>query len=129
MKSVIHVLGDAAAPLVAPAFEMGKPGLTLGLSAVGALAGYFLGKSRQHPVLGVFAGMGVGCAAGQAASGYYGLAATSVAAVAAGTGLSLRWKAHPAWGYVLGSLVVGGVSTAVFDGASVLETFKEVKKF
>lgn len=106
MRSIVHVLGDAAA------LATSDPDLTVGtLSLVGALVGYLFGRTRQHPVLGVFAGMGAGAAAGQAVVGRYALAATYAASTAAGTGVSLYWKPHPVMGYALGafggSLVVG----------------------
>ena len=72
------------------------------LSAVGAVAGYFVGKKYGHPVLGVLGGLGAGSSVGDVASGKPVNAAVTAITETAAIGASLWCPAHPALGYVGG---------------------------
>lgn len=88
----------------------------LGLSAAGALAGYKMWK--HHPVLGAFVGLAAGASVIPAVKGTSEdrmRALEHAVAVGGGVALSLAWKKHSAWGYVLGGLAGGIAASSVIS--------------
>lgn len=85
-------------------------------AAAGAGAGYWYGKKHHHKWLGLLGGMAVGGSIVPLVSGENRAdAIVHMGAAGAGVVASLRWKKHPAWGYILGS-VGGSIVGKVIEG-------------
>lgn len=85
----------------------------LGLGAAGAFTGYKMWK--HHPVLGAFVGLAAGAAVLPIAKGTTldrMEALEHAIAIGGGVALSLGWKKHPAWGYLLGGIAGSVVASA-----------------
>ncbi len=78
--------------------------------AVGVLGGVFW---KKHRVLGVLGGLAAGGSIYPLAKGELGSAARTLIPTAAGIGVSLKWKKHPAWGYILPSFGMSAAITAI----------------
>ena len=74
------------------------------LSAVGAVAGYLVGRKYNHPVLGVLGGLSAGSSTALLTNGLPAEAAQVALVETAAIGLALQWPQHPALGYVGGHI-------------------------
>jgi len=96
------------------------PAVALGV--VGALVW------KQHRVLGALGGFAVGGSVYPIAKGQYVRGVEGLVPTAVGIGLSLKWKKHPAWGFVLGSLGAGFALAAVDIGVGLGKATKAAPK-
>jgi len=101
-QSVLHVLGVTDAPGASPRL--------FALAAVGGIVGYLVGRKYGHPVVGVLAGMNGGASVDRVIAGRYAVAAVFAAVGAGAATASVKWKAHPAAGYVLGAAGASALS-------------------
>jgi hypothetical protein len=95
--------------------------------AVGAVAGYYVGKKRGHSILGALAGHAVGSNAKALYNGDRKRALCNLAVEGAAILGALKYKKvpmlkHPVVGYAVGALV-GGIATYFVSGSPAREAY------
>ena len=115
MSKYMQLAGCAAAPTKVLGAALEKQpvmtGFQLGASILGGAVGSLLWE--DHPVLGLFGGWAVGDSVGLVQRNHADDIPYALAPTGAGIGLSLAWKKHPAWGYILGSMGTALMTAAI----------------